>query len=100
MTISEQPEIKNWREIVKSIDVDSPEWDPASLGIDEDLKYQVQRIKGSEISPESKEMLRKLKDLAEGILTAEQQRDAICALAAKYSVFLGWEGETGDEPGW
>jgi hypothetical protein len=95
-----------WANIIMNLNIDTSEGDQASFlagipeNIDLSLRDQVLRLRNTQMTEERKKMWIALKALAEGKLTSEDQRNIICKLAESYNGFIGWEGESGDEPGW
>jgi len=106
MSILDQKAPSNWREVVKEMGSEELMRNPIdflkqkNVEIDSSLAQQVERLKDIDADQNKIEMWNELKALAEGQLTPEERRNVICKLAEAYQGFLGWEGETVDEPGW
>jgi hypothetical protein len=106
MSILDQKSASHWKEVVKEMDGEEFKRDPLGflahrqVEIDSTLSKQVDRLQDLEIDRERIEMWNALKALAEGHLKPEERREIICKLAESYRGFLGWEGNTDDEPGW
>jgi len=96
----------NWKDIVK--DMSKAEFwrnpdgflSERNIKVDDSLQSQVDRLKNFEQGEYKAEMWHALQALAEGQLSPEERRDLICKLAETYQRFIGWEGDSNDEPGW
>lgn len=107
MSIRDLKTPRDWKEIVKEMNVEDFKRDPLRFLANKQIEFddpslieQLGRLKDLDNNPDRIAMWNDLKALAEGQLNPEKRRKIICRLAENYRGFLGWEGDTNDEPGW
>ncbi len=106
MSKTDQLVPSDWKAIVNDLYGDEFRSDPVrfleskNIKIHSTLLGQVERLKNVEMDESKKKMWDALRALAGGNLTSEEQRVMICTVAEIYREFVGWEGNTNEEPGW
>ena len=106
MSVIDQEGPSNWKDVVKDMNGEEFKRDPIAflahkqVKINSTLQEQEDRLKNLEGNEQRIKMWNALKALVEDQLPPEERWKIICKLAETYQGFLGWEGETNDEPGW